>query len=144
MTTDTQPANPALRTRPQLTRDTVWWFEALREHRLLIQRCADCGQLRHPVGPMCPACRSLEWDTLEASGRGSVHAFVVSHHPKLAGFDYPLVIAVIDLEEGTRLLANVVGCDPAEVHIKMPLRMEFLDIDENRAFPQFRPAGGAR
>jgi uncharacterized OB-fold protein len=134
------PTDPALRARPQQTRDTVWWFDALREHRLLIQRCTGCGRLRHPVGPMCPACRSLDWDTVEASGRGSVHAFVVSHHPQLPGFDYPLVTALVDLEEGTRLLANVVGCDPSEVRIGSALRMEWLDIDAERAFPQFRLA----
>lgn len=137
-------ADPALRPKPQMTRDNVWWFDALREHRLLIQRCASCSTLRHPPLPMCPTCHSLAWDTVEAGGRGTVHSFVVSHHPRMPGFDYPLVIAVVELEEGTRVLANVVGCPPADVEIGMGLSLEFLDLDDRRTAPQFRPAGSGR
>ncbi len=140
MSTSTPAADPAARPRPQMTRDTVWWFDALREHRLLIQHCQACGELRHPPLPVCPDCHSLEWDTVKASGRGSVHSFVVSHHPKMPGFDYPLVIALVELSEGTRVLANVVGCPPDDVTIGMPVTLEFLDLDDRRTVPQFRPA----
>jgi uncharacterized OB-fold protein len=139
-----EPADPAMRPKPQMTRDTVWWFEALREHRLLIQVCVGCGKLRHPPLPMCPACRSLDWDTAAASGRGVVHSFVISHHPRIPGFDYPLAIALVELVEGTRVLGNVVGCDPHEMSIGMDVVLEFLDLDEKRTVPQFRPSGGLR
>jgi uncharacterized OB-fold protein len=138
------PADQALRPKPQMTRDNVWWFDALREHRLLIQRCASCAEFRHPPLPMCPACHSLAWDTVDACGRGTVHSFIVSHHPRLPGFDYPLVIAVVELEEGTRVLANVVGCPPEDVEIDMEVILEFLDLDDRRTAPQFRRAGERR
>jgi len=101
-------ADPALRPKPQLTFDTLWWYDALRSHQLLIQRCTECGTLRHPVQPMCASCHCLSWDTVEASGQATVHSFVIAHHPKIPGFDYPLAIGLLDLEEGTRLLANIV------------------------------------
>lgn len=58
-------------------------FAAAKEHRLVIQRCVSCGTLRHPTGPMCGHCRSLDWDTVDACGRGIVYSFVVNHHPRL-------------------------------------------------------------
>lgn len=136
---ETQPADPVLRPRPQMTLDTVWWFEALRRHELLIQRCTDCGRSRHPVRPMCPDCRSLSWDTVAARGDGVVHSYVVAHHPRIPGFDYPLTTGLIDLAEGTRLLANIVGCAPGQVYIGMPVTLEWLDIDDERSAAQFRP-----
>jgi uncharacterized OB-fold protein len=127
-----------------MTLDTVWWFEALRRHELLIQRCTGCGRLRHPVRPMCPDCRSLSWDTVAASGEGVVHSFVVAHHPRIPGFDYPLITALVDLAEGTRLLGNIVGCEPGEVHIGMPVTLEFIDLDDKRSAAQFRPVATPR
>lgn len=128
------------RPRPAVTRDTAFWFDAAREGRLVIQRCASCGRLRHPPGPSCPQCLSPDWDTVDASGRGAVYSFVVSHHPQVAAFDYPLVVAVIELDEGTRLVSNVIGCDPAEVHIGMAVECEMVRFDEQLTLPQFRPA----
>ena len=135
-----QQVDVTQRPRPQLTLDTAWWHRALRRHQLQIQRCIPCGRLRHPVQPMCPHCRSLDWDTICAAGTGSVHSFVVTHHPRIPGFDYPLTIALIDLAEGTRVLGNIVGIAPDSVVIGMAVSMEFVDIDEERSVPQFRPA----
>ena len=129
------------RPRPAITRDTAFWFEAAREGRLLIQRCASCATLRHPPGPMCASCHSLEWDTVEASGRGAVYSYVVNHHPKVPAFDYPLVVAVIELEEGTRLVSNVIGCEPSEVHVGMAVEVEMVAFDDDLTLPQFRRVG---
>ena len=93
-----------------------------------------------PAGPMCGACRSLEWDTVEASGRGVVYSFVVNHHPQVAAFDYPLVVALVELEEGTRLVSNIVGVDAHEVHVGMPVEVEFVAFDDELTLPQFHPA----
>src|SRR5439155_21936254 len=111
----------ARRPRPAITQDNAFFFEGARDGKLLIQRCASCGRLRHPPRPMCPHCRSLEWDTVEASGRGTVYSFVVNHHPQVPAFDYPLVVALVELEEGTRLVSNVVGCEPGDVRVGMPV-----------------------
>jgi 3-oxo-4,17-pregnadiene-20-carboxyl-CoA hydratase alpha subunit len=126
----------ALRPRPALTKDNAWWFEAAREHRLLIQRCTACGALRHPPGPMCPECRSLAWDTIEASGRGTVFSFVVNHYPQVAAFDYPLPIGLIELEEGTRLVANLVGT--SQIRIGMPVTLVWEDHDDALSLPAFK------
>jgi uncharacterized protein len=135
------PAPPRpKRPRPALTEDNAWWFEACREHRLLIQRCTRCGRLRHPPQPMCPSCQSLEWDAVEASGRGHVYSFVVNHYPQVPAFDYPLVVGLIELEEGTRLVSNVVGVEPAAVAVGMAVEVEFTDFDEELTLPQFHPA----
>lgn len=129
-----------LRPRPALNADNAFWFEAAQEHRLVIQRCTSCGTLRHPTGPMCGACRSLDWDTLDASGRGIVYSFVVNHHPQIPGFDYPLIVATIELEEGTRLIANMTGIAPDDVEIDMPVELDWIDADPDLTLPAFRPA----
>jgi uncharacterized OB-fold protein/acyl dehydratase len=136
----TAPTPSGLRPRPAVNRDNAFWFDAAREHRLVIQRCASCGQLRHPPAPCCPACRSFEWDTVEASGRGTVHSFVVNHHPKVPGFEFPLVVVLVELEEGVRLVANVAGIEPDEVTIGLPVRLAWLDADPELTLPVFENA----
>lgn len=129
----------ALRPRPALNDDNAFWFAAALEHRLVIQRCASCGVLRHPTGPMCGQCRSTDWDTVDASGRGHVYSFVVNHHPQIDAFDYPLIVAVIELEEGTRLVANMTGIEPADVTIDMAVELTWIDADSDLTLPAFRP-----
>ncbi|MEV4839329.1 bifunctional MaoC family dehydratase N-terminal/OB-fold nucleic acid binding domain-containing protein [Nonomuraea sp. NPDC049486] len=132
-----EPAAP--RPRPAVNRDNAFWFEAAREHRLVIQRCDGCGALRHPPGPCCPRCGSYGWDTAEASGRGRVYSYVVSHHPRHPAFEPPYVVALVELEEGTRLVTNLVGVAPEEVEIDMPVALEWLDPDPELSLPVFRP-----
>ncbi|TQS25018.1 bifunctional MaoC family dehydratase N-terminal/OB-fold nucleic acid binding domain-containing protein [Microbispora sp. KK1-11] len=132
-------APEASRPRPAVNRDNAFWFEAAREHRLVIQRCSGCGTLRHPPGPCCPHCGSFEWDVAEASGRGQVYSFVVAHHPRHPAFEYPLVVAVVELDEGTRLITNLIGVEPGEVEIGMPVVLDWLDADPDLSLPVFRP-----
>jgi len=129
-----------LRPRPAITEDIAFWFEGARQHRLLIQRCTGCGDLRHPPLPACPRCRSFDWDTVEASGRGTVYSFVVVHYPQVPAFDYPLPIGLVELEEGTRLVADLVGLDPADWKIGMAVTVDFVDVDDDLTLPVFRPA----
>jgi uncharacterized protein len=131
------------RPRPAVTQDIAFWFEGARRHQLLIQRCADCGVLRHPPLPACPSCRSFEWDTVEASGRGEIYSFVVVHYPQVPAFEYPLAIGLVELEEGTRLVADLDGIDPSEWRIGMPVVAHFVDYDEELSLPVFRPAPGS-
>jgi uncharacterized OB-fold protein/acyl dehydratase len=128
------------RPRPAVTPDNAWWFEACRQHKLLIQRCASCGTLRHPTEPMCGVCQSFDWDTVEASGRGRIYSFVINHYPEVPGFDYPLAIGLIELDEGTRLVANLVGVDPDDIAVDMAVELEFVDHDEELSLPAFHPA----
>ena len=89
---------------------------------------------------MCRWCHSLEWDTVEASGRGTVYSHVTVHHPQVPAFDYPLAVALVELEEGTRLISNMIGIDPADVHVGMPVVCEMVAVDDDLTIPQFRPA----
>ena len=129
-----------LRPRPSLTHDNKWWFDACKEHRLLIQRCTSCQRLRHPTRPVCPGCGSFEFDGLEANGHGVVYSFVVNHYPQVPSFDYPLAVGLIELEEGTRLVANIVGLDTAAITVGMAVEVEWADFDPDLTLPQFRPA----
>ncbi len=128
-----------LRPRPALTQDNAFWFEGARQHRLLIQRCKRCGTLRHPPRPMCSECHSYEWDVVDASGRGTVYSFVVNHYPQVPAFDYPLAVGLIELEEGTRLVANVIGVEPGDIRVGMPVEVEWVDHDADLSLPAFRP-----
>ena len=137
---DEATAPRPLRPRPAVTQDSAFFFEGARAGKLLIQRCASCGALRHPPRPACSVCRSFDWDTVEASGRGTVYSYVVVHHPQIPAFDYPLPIAVVALEEGTRLVADLVGVDPAAVTIGMDVVVDFVAVDDELTLPLFRPA----
>jgi uncharacterized OB-fold protein/acyl dehydratase len=133
------------RPRPALTQDNAFWFEGARRHVLLIQHCTACGTLRHPPLPACGTCQSLEWDTVEASGRGVLYSFVVVHYPQVASFDYPLPIGLIELEEGTRVVANLANLEsiaPDDLKIGLPVQATFVDFDDELSLPVFEPALG--
>ncbi len=89
---------------------------------------------------MCPHCNSLEWDTIEASGRGTVLSFVMPQHPQFGFMEYPYVVALVELEEGTRLVTNIVGTEPETVHIGMPVEVTYEEFDGGLVLPQFTPA----
>jgi uncharacterized OB-fold protein/acyl dehydratase len=135
-----KPARPP-RPRPAITQDNAFWFEGAREHRLLIQRCSSCGTLRHPPLPACAVCGSLEWEPVESSGRGSLYSYVVVHYPQVAAFEYPLPIGLVELEEGTRVVANLGGVDLDQIQVGMALRAEFVDHDDELSLPVFVPVG---
>ncbi len=128
------------RPRPGITHDNAFFWDGVRDGKLLIQRCAACDRLRHPPAPMCAACRSLEWNTLEACGRGTIYSFVLHYHPEIPPFEPGHPIAVIELEEGTRVVTDLVGIAPEEVAIGLPVEVEFNAVDDELILPQFRPA----
>jgi uncharacterized protein len=137
---DRKPSRPP-RPRPALTQDNAFWFEGARTHELLIQRCTSCGMLRHPPLPACSNCGSLEWDTVVSSGRGTLYSYVVVHYPQVPAFEYPLPIGLIELEEGTRVVANLGQVEREDVEIGMSVRAEFVDFDDELSLPVFVPAG---
>jgi uncharacterized OB-fold protein len=128
--------------RPGITADSRFFWDGLRERKLLIQRCLACNRLQHPPAPMCSACHGFELGVREASGRGTVHSFVVAHHPPIPPFEYPNVIALVELEEGTRLVSRLSGVGPDDVSIGMPVVVEFETIDDELTLHRFRPASG--
>ncbi|MFG3347858.1 bifunctional MaoC family dehydratase N-terminal/OB-fold nucleic acid binding domain-containing protein [Streptomyces sp. NPDC048018] len=140
------------RPRPVINRDNAGFWEGVAGHRLLIQRCGDCATLRFPWLPGCNACGSRAWDTVEASGAGSVYSYVVMHHPPFPAFTVsdpaagtagPYAVGLIELAEGVRMVSNVVGVPYDKVRIGMPVRLEFLRVDEELELPVFRAGTGA-
>ncbi|GHE93687.1 DNA-binding protein [Streptomyces longispororuber] len=142
-----QPGRQGSRPRPVVNRDNAGFWEGVARHRLLIQRCAGCGTLRLPWLPGCNACGAPGWDTVEASGEGTVHSYVVMHHPRFPAFDPPYAVVLVELAEGVRFVSNVVGVPYRAVRIGMPVRLEFQRVEEDMVLPVFRPleqvTGGA-
>ncbi|MGO9343811.1 MAG: bifunctional MaoC family dehydratase N-terminal/OB-fold nucleic acid binding domain-containing protein [Acidimicrobiales bacterium] len=133
------PERPS-RPMPAVTKDNSFFFEGAARGELLIQRCESCGTLRHPPRPGCPKCRSLDWGTVASSGRGAVFSFVVVHYPQVGAFDYPLPVVLVELEEGTRVISNIEGVEPADIRIGMPVEVGFARHGEALTLPVFRPA----
>jgi uncharacterized OB-fold protein len=124
---------------PIVTDDSAVFWQAAAQHRLVAQRCSECGRLRHPPRPMCPQCRSLSIEVVELSGRGSLYSYSVLHHPQHPAFEYPVLAALVDLEEGVRLVSNLTGVEPGDIRIGMPLEVDFEAREGGTAVPVFRP-----
>jgi uncharacterized OB-fold protein len=134
-----QPAVPVL--RPVMTPDTAFFWEGLAARELRIRSCTDCGALRHPPGLLCLACGSPNAGYVVARGTGQVFSYVVHHHPPVPGKKLPLVIALTELDEGVRVLAEMTGVAPADVSIGMPVQIDYLRIDDELTLPAWRSAG---
>lgn len=130
------------RPRPVVNRDNAGFWEGVAGHRLLIQRCTGCRTLRFPWLPGCSRCGSPEWDTIEASGAGTVFSYVVLHHPPFPAFDPPYAVGLIELAEGVRMVSNIVGVPHDRVRIGMSVRLAFQRVDEEFELPVFRPTAG--
>lgn len=129
------------RLAPSISPDTAFFWNGLRDQKLLVQRCTGCGALRHPPRPMCPKCNSLAWDTLESSGRGSVYSWVMPQHPRLPFLEYPYIVVLVELAEGIRLVSNLREVAPGEVRVGMPVQVFYEAFDDDLVLHQFRPAG---
>ncbi|MYQ65711.1 hypothetical protein GTY92_19945 [Streptomyces sp. SID4950] len=127
-----------LRPRPVVNRDNAGFWEGVRGHRLLVQRCAACAALRFPWLPGCGGCGSPEWTPVEASGAGTVYSYVVMHHPPFPAFEPPYAVALIELAEGVRMISSVVGVPPGEVRVGLPVDVEFRTYDDELTLPVFR------
>ena len=133
-----------MRPLPELTAATEWFWTSGADGRLRIQGCTACGSLVHPPVPICPNCRSTEWQPTVVSGRGSVVGFTVNQHRWHPAFDPPYVIAVVAVAEDptVRLTTSIVGCDPADVHVGQDVEVRFEHV-EDVWLPLFEPTGGA-
>jgi uncharacterized OB-fold protein len=134
----------ATRLAPTVSPDTEFFWNGLRDHKLLIQRCTGCQALRQPPRPMCPMCNSLDWDTVESSGRGTVYSYVMPQHPPMPLMEYPYIVALVELDEGVRLVSNLCEIAPADVEVGMPVEVYFQTFDsvdgKDLVLHQFRPA----
>ena len=127
---------------PRIDEESRGYWEALARHELYFQRCRDCGTNRFPPRVVCPKCLSSATQWVRASGRGTVYSFTVTHQNQAPGFreSLPYVLAVVQLDEGPRLMTNVVGSSPEQVRIGMPVEVVFEDVTPEITLPKFRPA----
>ena len=122
--------------RPLVTPDTAFFWAGTAAGELRIQRCAACGALRHPPGPMCPACgTAADGSYVVAAGTGEVFSYVVHHHPPVPGKELPLVVALVQLLEGTRMVGEMPGVRPDQVRIGLPVRVAFVRVDDDLTLP---------
>jgi len=136
--------SPVTRPAPIVTDDNAVFWDAAAAGRLVAQRCADCGRFRHPPRPMCPECHSLAVEVVDLSGRGTVYSYEILHHPQHPAFEYPLLVVLVDLDEGIRLVSNLTECATDEVRIGMPVEVHFVPVgDDVTTIPVFRPATAA-
>jgi uncharacterized OB-fold protein len=118
------------------------YWEGARDGVLRIQRCPRCERHQAYPRPVCTHCGSRTLGWVDASGTGTVHTFTVARRATLPGFEalLPYVIALVDLAEGPRITTNLVGVDPADVHIGMAVEVCFEPLSDGQALPLFRPA----
>lgn len=126
--------------------ETRPYWEAARRHVLQLPWCVPCGAFFFYPRAACPRCLSsrIEWRTV--SGRGRLHTFTLVHRgPKGFPLESPYVLAMVELDEGPRIMTNLVDVDatPDTVRIGMPVEVTFVDVNDEIALPRFRPAGGA-
>ena len=126
--------------RPQVNRDTAYFWEGTASGELRLQRCNVCGSLRHPPGPACPECGALDRGYVPASGRGTVFSYVVHHHPPVPGRELPIVLVLVDLEEGVRMVGELVDASPEDLAIGIPVTADFRHVDDDLTLPVWRRA----
>ena len=125
---------------PVVGPDDRFFWDGVNAGVLLLQRCADCGAPRHPPAPLCPACGSAAWATEAASGRGTVHSWVIPRHPIPPGFEAPYVVVLVELDEGPRLVSHLVGADPDDVRNDMAVDVVFEEVADGVRLHRFHPA----
>jgi uncharacterized protein len=125
---------------PVRSPDDAFFWGGVAERRLLIQRCTECGTLRHPPAPMCGGCGSLEWHPHELSGRGVVYSWIESHHPNRPD-EAPRIVVLVALEEGVRLVSNLVDAAHDGPYEDLPVEVDFRPRDDGVLLPCFRVVG---
>ena len=123
------------------TPETQHFWEGARSGKLVLQRCCKCKQAYFPPRPFCPHCSSKEIETFDATGRASLYSYIISHRPG-QGLVPPYAIAVVELEEGPRMMSNIIGVPqtPEALRLDMPLKVVFEKLSEDISLPLFQPA----
>jgi hypothetical protein len=139
------PDGSPTRFEPPISDESVPFWEATREQRLVIQWCTACDHGVFYPRAICPGCgtgaETVQWR--EASGQGVVHALTVEHHPATTGATFaagePYAIALVDLSEGVRMMSNVVGAPLPSLHIGMAVHVTWEPLSDGRHLPLFTP-----
>ena len=135
-----RPSGPAAAgvLRPVVSRDTEFFWAGTAAGELRIQRCGECGAVRHPPGPICPRCGAATPGYVVAAGTGEVYSYVVHHHPPVPGRKLPIVVALVTLTEGVRMVGELLDAGPGDVRIGLPVRVAFVRVDEDLTLPAWR------
>ncbi len=129
---------------PNPTPETQHFWDGMREGKLLLQRNNQTGKAYFPPRPFCPETGSRDVSVFEASGRAILYSYVINHM-KTPGFEPPYGVAVVELEEGPRMMANILEAPqtPEALVLDMPLEVTFEKLTDEITLPQFKPAGDA-
>lgn len=126
---------------PTVHPDNERFWEGVKRGELALQRCRVCGNWLHPPRPMCPKCRSLDMEWVPSTGKGTIHSWVVYRESPHPGFKVPYVVVLVELEEGVRVVSNLVDVQAEAVTIGMPVEVVFDQINGEVVLPKFRKAG---
>jgi len=128
---------------PKPNADTAPFWEGCRRQELRFQKCLQCGMVRWPPSIICPRCHAMDAEWIVASGKGVIYSYVVYHVAFHEAFqdDLPYVTAVVELEEGPRILSNIVRCAPHELRCDMPVEVVWEKVSREFTLPKFRPVG---
>ncbi len=120
--------------------ETQPFWDACKEGRLLVQRCEECNRYRYPPASGCPHCGSERFAWRQASGKGTVYSYSVTHQAVSRAFEgrVPWAVVAIELEEGVLMLSNLLDCPPEKVRIGMPVVVEFREVSPGVTLPYFR------
>lgn len=131
---------------PVPTPETKPYWDACKQHKLVLPRCKDCGQFHFYPRALCPNCFSDKLEWVQVSGKGKLYSFVINHRPA-PGFEQeaPYVIAVVQLDEGPKMMTNLIGIepDPDKIKCDSPVEVAFDDVSPEVTLPKFRLAAPA-
>jgi uncharacterized OB-fold protein len=129
---------------PEPTPETRHFWDGCREGELRLQRCTECGDSYFPPRPFCPKCASRNVEVYKASGKGFLYSFIINQRPHPAMGEAPHSIAVVELDEGPRMMTNIVGCPqtPEALQLDMPLEVVFERQTDDISLPLFQPVKG--
>lgn len=127
---------------PLIDEHNKGFWEGCQRRELLVQRCRDCGSLRFPPRPMCPSCNSFEADWAPMSGKGKVLTWAICYPPVMPAFadKVPYNIAIVELDEGVRVVTNLVDCAPDQIEAGMPVSVVFEDVADDVTLAKFKRA----
>lgn len=130
---------------PKPTPETEHFWVGAREGLLKLQRCNDCDNVYFPPRPFCPSCISRSVEVFDASGKGKLYSYVINQreHP---AHDGPYSIAVVELDEGPRMMTNIINCEqtPEALELDMPVEVVFEPISDEISLPYFQPEGASQ
>jgi len=128
---------------PKPTPETVHYWEGAKAGELRLQRCTSCENTYFPPRPFCPECGSRKVEVFAASGRATLYSYIINHVGG-PGREPPYAIAIVELEEGPRMMSNILDCPPTPeaLQLDMDLEVAFEELPDGTVLPQFKPAEG--